>query len=267
MRKTISFLSLAALLLGMHALPAHAATVLPLSQVHSGDLVRGTTFSAVYYLGRDGFRYVFPNDKTYFTWYTDFNSVKFVSDTDLATIQIGGNVTYKPGSRLIKINSDPKVYAVDHGTAGAKRRFITSEAVAIAIYGANWNKMIDDVPDAFFSNYREVGADIEQAGDFNPSAVTSSVSDINDDKSLKVPTLVDIQDNQFAPATITITAGTAIKFTNKGANPHTATSEDLSWGTGTLQAGQNFSRYFKTAGSYPFHCSVNPSMTGTVIVE
>src|SRR5690349_3043752 len=69
------------------------------SSVNSGDLVRGQTYSAVYYIGADGLRYVFPNQKTYDTWYSNFNTVKFISDADLAKIQIGGNVTYKPGVR------------------------------------------------------------------------------------------------------------------------------------------------------------------------
>ena len=119
------------------------------TSVSSGDLIRGTSFSAVYYMGTDGFRYVFPNDKTYFTWYSDFDDVKFLSDADLAKIQMGGNVTYKPGVKMIKINSDPKTYAV---SAGGELRHVGSEALAVSLYGSTWNTKIDDVPDGFFSN-------------------------------------------------------------------------------------------------------------------
>jgi hypothetical protein len=86
-----------------------------LTVVNSGDLIRGESFSAVYYVGLDGFRYVFPNDKAYFTWYSDFDDVKVITDAELSDIQIGGNVTYKPGVRMVKINTDPKTYAVDAG--------------------------------------------------------------------------------------------------------------------------------------------------------
>lgn len=262
MRKAIAFLGLSALVLGLNATPAKAATV-SLTDVHAGDLIRGATFSAVYYMGKDGLRYVFPNDKTYFTWYQNFNSVKFITDADLATIQIGGNVTYKPGSKMLKINSDPKTYAVDEG---GTLRWVQTEAAAVGLYGANWNKMIDDVPDAFFSNYK-LGSDIEVAADFDPASAASGANNIDDDKNLKAPTFVDIQDNQFAPQTITIKRGTAVKFTNKGANKHTATADDLSWGTGTLNPGEGFTRYFAKAGTYTYFCSYHPSMTGTIIVE
>src|SRR3989338_459764 len=141
MRKFLSFLTIAAFVLGLAlpAAPASAAT-LPMSQIQSCDLIRGASFPAVYYMCKDGFRYVFPNDKTYFTWYNDFASVKWISDADMTKIQIGGNVTYRPGKKMIKINSDPKTYAV--GESGGLF-WVTSEAIAISMYGTNWNKMID----------------------------------------------------------------------------------------------------------------------------
>ena len=124
---------------------------------HSNSLIKSLSSSGVYYCGRDGFRYVFPNEKTYSTWYTDFAGVIIVSETDLAAIPLGGNVTYRPGVRMVKITTDPKVYAV---APGGVLRPIASEAVAAALYGPNWNQLIDDVPDAFFVNYT-VGEPIE----------------------------------------------------------------------------------------------------------
>jgi plastocyanin len=257
------FLALFALLATLAPLPSRAAALTPLSQIQSGDLVRGQTFAAVYYLGKDGFRYVFPNDKTYFTWYSDFSSVIWLSDADLAKIQIGGNVTYRPGVRMIKINSDPKTYAVDRG---GTLRHVTGESAAISIYGSDWNTKIDDVPDAFWGNYR-VGASIETGADFSPSEATGSVSDINDDKGLKAATVLNISDNFYDNASVTIKAGTAVRWYNNGANRHTATASDLAWGTGTIQAGGNFARYFNTPGTYSYFCSYHPMMTATLIVE
>ena len=50
-------------LFGVH----YAQALTSYSDLDAGDLIRGETFTAVYYLGADGLRYVFPNDKTYFT--------------------------------------------------------------------------------------------------------------------------------------------------------------------------------------------------------
>lgn len=265
MKKIISTLAIAGLVIGfgIQGLPVRAATITALASIDSGDLVRGESFSAVYYYGEDGFRYVFPNDKTYFTWYTGFDDVKWITDADLATIQIGGNVTYRPGVKMIKINSDPKTYAVDeHGSL----RWVNSESAAVALYGSDWNTKIDDVPDAFFSNY-DMGADIEVAADFLPETATSNAESINDDKDLQPAIIITIDDNSYDDTTYTVEAGRAVRFLNHGDNKHTATADDESWGTGTMTAGQSFSRYFRTAGEWNFHCNYHEGMTATIVVE
>ncbi len=115
-----------------------------------GDLVRGTTLSTLYYYGQDGKRYAFPNEKTYFTWYADFSGVQTISDSELAAIPLGGNVSYRPGSRWIKIESDPKTYAV---SPNGVLRWIETEEVATGLAGSDWNQFIDDVADVFFVDY------------------------------------------------------------------------------------------------------------------
>ncbi|MEW6610096.1 MAG: hypothetical protein AB1352_00490 [Patescibacteria group bacterium] len=138
--------------LGIFVLPASV------EGAQDGDLIKMPGNPAVYLL-KGGKRYVFPNDKAYFTWYNDFSGVVTVSQSELQSYPIGGNVTYKPGTRLVKITTDPKVYAVEpNGTL----RWVTTEAIATSLYGSNWNKRIDDVPDPFFVNYT-TGADVTTA--------------------------------------------------------------------------------------------------------
>lgn len=123
---------------------ASAATLNP------GDLVKASG-PAVYYYAADGKRYVFPNEKTYFSWYNDFSSVKTITDAELAAILIGGNVTIRPGTKLVKITTDPKVYAVTGRCA--MLHWIETEALAKQLYGDNWAQRVVDVPDSFFVNY------------------------------------------------------------------------------------------------------------------
>lgn len=115
-----------------------------------GDLIKGTSLSTVYYYGSNGQRYAFPNEKTYFSWYKDFSTVKTISDSELASITLAGNIVYRPGARWIKITSDKKVYVVS--TSG-KVRWVENEATAKGLGGDNWNAHIDDVPDVFFTDY------------------------------------------------------------------------------------------------------------------
>lgn len=131
------------------------AQATPSTSCPPNTLVKGSG-DAVYYCGSNGKRYVFPNSKTYFSWYADFSTVRTVSDATLGTITLGGNATYRPGTRLVKIQSDPKVYAVGKG---GELRWVQTEAIASALYGADWSNKVDDVSDAFFVNYT-VGAAI-----------------------------------------------------------------------------------------------------------
>lgn len=136
-----------------------------------GELIKGTTLSTLYYYGMDGKRYTFPNEKTYFTWYSDFSSVKTVSDSELSMIPLGGNVMYRPGSRWVKIQTDNKTYAV---TPQGQLRWIETEAVAQGLCGSSWNTMIDDVPDVYFPDY-QVGASLTSAANgYNGMLVSNS---------------------------------------------------------------------------------------------
>ena len=166
------------------------------TSVSSGDLIKASG-AAVYYLGSDNKRYVFPNEKTYKTWFSDFSTVKTITDAELASYMIGGNVTYRPGVKMVKITTDPKVYAV--GMNG-ELRWVESEAVASALYGANWNTMIEDVPDAFFVNYM-VGSSISNATQFNVSGVTAASSTINVDKGLSAESVGGGLTITLAPST------------------------------------------------------------------
>ncbi len=122
-----------------------------LTHCQSNTLIKSLSSDSVYYCGADGRRYVFPNQAIYFSWYKNFDEVITISDEQLAAIPLGKNVTYKPGVRLVKIQTDPKVYAVGHG---GLLRWVTSPETAENLYGANWAKQVDDIPEVFFLDYQ-----------------------------------------------------------------------------------------------------------------
>jgi hypothetical protein len=127
---------------GFGAFSVNAAAV-------DGQLIKMNGLSTVYYY-KGGKRFVFPNEKTFMTWYRDFNSVTVISQSELESYPLGGNVTYRPGVQLVKITTMNTVYAVGYNRT---LHSIVSEANAISLWGANWAKMVQDVPDAFFTNY------------------------------------------------------------------------------------------------------------------
>jgi plastocyanin len=229
--------------------------------------------SALYYYGSDGQRYVFPNDRVYFTWYTDFSTVKIVSPETMASIPIGGNVTYRPGSRMIKITSDPKTYAV---AKNGILRWVQTEAIATALYGSDWNTKIDDVSDAFFVNYRQ-GAAIESTDDlYTASGALAMSPTIEEDLLLtdpSSPTHVDIREAGFTPNARTVSAGTAITWINLHEDAAMVASNDHPTHTlleglesATLELGQMYRFTFDEAGSWGYHNHWNPEETGTINV-
>ena len=78
---------------------------------------------------------------------------------------------------------------------------------------------------------------------------------------------VGIADFAFTQSSVTVRVGTRVTWTNrKPAIQHTVTADDGSFGSAQLSAGASFSHVFTTAGTYAYHCSIHPDMTGTVTV-
>lgn len=231
------------------------------------SLIRSESFPTVYYYARDGFRYVFPNEETYFTWYENFDDVVTLPDSSIGGISIGGNVTYKPLMRMVKIETDPKAYAVD---AGGVLRWVVDENVAKDLYGNEWNTMIDDISVGVFSNYT-IGEDIVSYTDYRaPNGFPENYT-ITDDKNLSYFTLMDVVNGAYwnpddYGTSVTINTGDTVMFANVDGDLHTFTSDDNSWDTGTLQPLESRVIRFEEEGIFTFHCKYHPEMTGTVNV-
>ena len=156
--------------------------------LQTGDLIKipddgnAKTLSdtAVYYYASNGKRYVFPNEKTYFTWYQDFFNVRIIPIDQMSLIPIGGNVTYHPGTRMIKFQTDVKTYMV---TRGGVLRWVKTEDVARGWFGAQWNTFIDDVSEAFYENYT-FGQPVESHFDLVLDIIKDATRSIDVDKGL-----------------------------------------------------------------------------------
>ena len=72
----------------------------------------------------------------------------------------------------------------------------------------------------------------------------------------------------FSPNPISIKVGDTVTWTNNGSVTHTSTSNTGAWDTGPIGSGATSSAVsFNSAGTFPYHCAIHPSMTGTVIVS
>jgi len=77
---------------------------------------------------------------------------------------------------------------------------------------------------------------------------------------------VRIQDFSFTPPALNITVGTQVTWLNGGPSNHTVTANDGSFDSGTIQRNGTFAFTFSKAGTFAYHCSIHPTMTGTVTV-
>jgi plastocyanin len=77
---------------------------------------------------------------------------------------------------------------------------------------------------------------------------------------------VQIVDFAYDPDPVTIEEGGKVIWQNEDSEPHTATAEDGSFDTGTLEEGKRGSESFKEPGTYAYICSIHPDMHGTVEV-
>jgi cytochrome c oxidase subunit II len=78
-------------------------------------------------------------------------------------------------------------------------------------------------------------------------------------------------DNSFDPAELSVPSGeVTVEFTNDGENPHTFTSKELDFDTGTLQGGESETVTFEAPSeTTPFECTIHGAsgMTGEIVPE
>jgi plastocyanin len=78
---------------------------------------------------------------------------------------------------------------------------------------------------------------------------------------------VSIKDFAFNRPNATVAPGTSVTWVNNDQVPHTATANDGTFDSGTLQPGQSYSFTFDKPGTYAYHCNIHPYMTATVTVS
>lgn len=108
--------------------------------------------SYVYWYDPNGNRYVFLSNAAVTSWYPDASSrVEETPVAELAKIPLKGTMSHKPAARLLKFASSPRIYAVSRY---GMLRWLTTENVAVALYGPNWKSSMDEISVADYPVYR-----------------------------------------------------------------------------------------------------------------
>lgn len=77
---------------------------------------------------------------------------------------------------------------------------------------------------------------------------------------------VEIVNFAYEPATLEVSAGTTVTWTNMDSADHTVTFDDDSVDSGNMANGATFEHTFDSAGEFAYHCEIHPTMTATVTV-
>jgi len=77
---------------------------------------------------------------------------------------------------------------------------------------------------------------------------------------------VHIKNFAFVPATLTVSAGSVVRFVNDDGEAHTVTADDRSFDSSGLDGGNAWTYRFAKPGKYAYFCALHPYMKGTVVV-
>jgi len=102
------------------------------------------------------------------------------------------------------------------------------------------------------------------------AAISCSSSSQTTTPSETTPTqssAVTIQNLSFSQANITVSVGTKVTWTNKDSITHTVTSDTGLFDSGPINNGGTFSYTFNNKGVFDYHCTIHPTMKGTVTVQ
>jgi hypothetical protein len=130
----------------------------------TGDLIKTDNDSAVYYIDTDNKRHLFVNSVTFWSWYTGswsdirYNNtpktVRIISQSDFDNIEVGSNITAKPGIKIIKFPNSSKIYSV---VSNRRLASIDNTDIAKSLYGDNWNSKVITIQNGFENDYVKDG--------------------------------------------------------------------------------------------------------------
>jgi plastocyanin len=78
---------------------------------------------------------------------------------------------------------------------------------------------------------------------------------------------VEIANFAFSPASLEISAGDIVEFTNLDAVKHSAVEDNDVFNTGSLGKGESKQVTFSEAGEFAYYCGPHPDMRASIIVK
>jgi plastocyanin len=86
-------------------------------------------------------------------------------------------------------------------------------------------------------------------------------------KAAATTAAVNIDNFKFAPATLTVTAGTTVTWKNEDDSPHRIGDKNGAFRSAALDTDDTFSHTFASPGEFSYICTIHPYMLGKIIVK
>ena len=108
---------------------------------------------------------------------------------------------------------------------------------------------------------------------YSPSSSSTYSSNSNSNQSASnqpASGTIDIRNMMFTPSQITVAKGGTVTWTNNDSTTHTVVDDLQNVGgpnSGDIAPGTTYKFTFTKTGSYQYHCSIHPSMRGTIVVK
>jgi len=81
------------------------------------------------------------------------------------------------------------------------------------------------------------------------------------------PAEVNIEFSDYRPSKLDVLPGETVTWTNVSQRTHTVTSDRGTFDSAEVAAGGRFAFRFDSAGTYAYHCTIHPSITGEIDVR
>ena len=78
---------------------------------------------------------------------------------------------------------------------------------------------------------------------------------------------ITIEMMQFSPKTIEVNVGDKVIWKNKDLVPHTVTADNKAFNSGNIPINRSWEFVAHKKGTFPYSCTLHPTMKGTLIVK
>lgn len=152
-----------------------------------------------------------------------------------------------------------------------KKALITTVVIVLVLLGVGTyaltrNSNNDKTPDTSNTNVSQ-----PSSAESTPS---NSSSQSNSSNTAPATATITYSDNGFSPATLTVKSGAKITIKNNSSmdmqfdsNPHPAHTDNPELNVGMVAAGQSATFTVTTTGTFGYHNHLNPTDTGTIVVQ